>query len=148
MSKRKKTPEITYSFFTVKSKLRGVVTSSGVTDKMNRVVILAHDIFKRATLFLRAYCLHTEPPVTLSTIRHCMCSRDSRGRRPMDDILEEDMHVFWKLHFSNAYPDLLEGKGLSGIKQLLVEQILSCILTDVKTHLKSRLARLIHFLLK
>lgn len=151
--RRKRKDEITYTFWTIKSKLRAVTTSSAVTDRLNEVAIVAHDVYKRASLFLRAYCLRAAsfPPMTLSTVRHCInrvCSRDSRGKRPNDDSLGEDMRTFWKLHFSRVYPELLEGKGLSVLKQLLAQQMLSCILTDVKSHFKSRLARLVHLLLK
>ena len=34
------------------------------------------------------------------------------------------------------------------LKQLLADEMLSCILVDVKTHFKSRLARLVDFLLE
>ena len=153
MSKRRKKEGITYTFCTIKCKLRAVTKSSAVTDRLNEVAILAHDIFKRASLFLRAYCLQATsfPPMTMSTIRHCIncvCSRESSGRRPKDDSLGEDMRTFWKLHFGRIYPDVLDGKGLSVLKQLLANQMLSCILIDVKSHFKSRLARLVHHLLK
>ena len=96
MSKRRKKEGITYTFCTIKCKLRAVTKSSAVTDRLNEVAILAHDIFKRASLFLRAYCLQATsfPPMTMSTIRHCIncvCSRESSGRRPKDDSLGEDI---------------------------------------------------------
>ena len=86
----------------------------------------------------------------MGAVRHCIncvCSRDNKGPRPKDDSLGASTRTFWNKHFSRAYPDLLDGKGLSVLKELLAQQMIDCILTDAKTRFQSRLARLIHFLL-
>lgn len=108
---------------------------------LNEVATLAHDIiYKRASLFIRANCLWADsfPPVmavsTLKNCINCVCSKSARGKKPkVDDSLGDKMRTFWRLHFCKVYPSLLEGEGLSTLKQLLASQMLSCILVDIKT---------------
>ena len=120
--KRKKTEKVV--FCSIKSKLKTVAVNSDVTYRLNEVAVLAHDIFKRGSLFLRAYCLWAKcfPPITVSTVRQCLncvCSKYNRGARPKDNLLGEDMRTFWRVHFSRAYPDLIDGKALSMLKPYL-----------------------------
>lgn len=154
LGKRQQKLNAELQFCTVKCKLNSITISPAVKRRLNEVATLAHDIYKRASLFFRAYCLWASsfPPVTLSALKNsinCMCTKSGRGVKPKIDVsFKDDMSTFWKLHFSKIYPDLLAGEGLSMLKQLLADQMLSCILVDTKTHFKSRLAKFIHFLVK
>ena len=147
MGKRKLIPEEDPTFCFIKCKLKSIAFPKAVSE-LERIAIVAHDIFKRTSLLLKAYCLQANPfpEFTLSLVRHCMnsvCKRDTSGRKPNGDTLGEDISRFWKEKFSIAYPERLEGKGLSVLKQLLCQQLLNCILVDTKTHFKSRLAKLV-----
>ena len=147
MGKRKLSPEDNLTFCSIKCKLKSVAFPK-VVPRLEEVAIVAHDIFKRTSLLLKAYCLQASPfpEFNISLIRHCMncvCTRDARGRKPIGDILGEDITKFWNEKFSIAYPQTLEGRGLSVLKQLLCQQLLDCVLVDTKTHFKSRLSKLI-----
>lgn len=134
---RKKNAEL--QFCSVKSKLNSPTISPAVKHRLNEVATLAHDIYKRASVFFRAYCLWAASfaPVTLSVIKNsinCVCTKSVGGKKlKIDDSLKGDMSTFWKLHFSKIYPDLLAGEGLSTLKQLLANQMHSCILVDTKS---------------
>ena len=123
MGKRKLVPGEKQTFFTIKCKLKSIA-SPKVCAELERTTVIAHDIFKRASLFLRAYCLGENPfpSITVSTIRHCIncvCTRDKRGPKPKDDSLGASMRLFWNQNFSRAYPDVLDGKGIRVLKQHL-----------------------------
>ena len=44
-----------------------------------------------------------------------------------DNELTMKMSSFWEDSFRNIYPDCLDGRGFSVTKQLLAEQIMTCI---------------------
>jgi hypothetical protein len=79
-------------------------------------------------------------------MRQCIaqvCSKENRGVKLKDSELSEKVVHFWKCTFCKIYPDLLDGRGLSVLKQLLAEQMLTSILVDTKTHFCSRFVKLI-----
>ena len=51
--------------------------------------------------------------------------KDPRGNKTKDDCgLGPEMDTFWKNKFSAAYPELIDLKGNSYLKQLIAQQIL------------------------
>ena len=60
--------------------------------------------------------------------------------------MTEEMTSFWEDSFHKIFPDRLDGRGLSVVKQLLAGQMLNCILVDVET--ASDCALLIKFIVK
>ena len=89
------------------------------------------------------------PEISVATMKQCInqvCSKDARGARNKDEGLGKRMTKFWKETFSKYHPNLLHGKGISHVKQLLADQMLECILTDVKTNFESRF-RKVHVVL-
>ena len=82
-------------------------------------------------------------PLTGQALHELRLHKGCQRKKTQWNLLEEDVTRFWKEKFSLAYPERLEGRGLSMLKQLLAEQLLDCILVDVKTHFKSRLTKLV-----
>ena len=113
-------PEENKTFYSIKCKLKFIASPKAVAE-LERIALVAHKIFKRTSLLLKAYCLNA-PDFTLSLVRHCMSfvsTRDASGRKPKRDLLGDDISRFWKEKLSRAYPERLEGRGLSVLKLLL-----------------------------
>ena len=72
--KRKRTGQEELVFCTIKSKLCSVVKDTAIRDGINSVVITAHDTFKRALFFLKAFCLEVEevPEISVATMKQCI----------------------------------------------------------------------------
>ncbi len=71
--------------------------------------------------------------MSISTMRQCLnqvCEKDARGAKLKDNSLQEEITVVWREMFCNIYPDLVNLRGRSLMKQLLANQMLNCILTD------------------
>ena len=71
-------------FFTFKCKLQTVVQSKVLLQNIKSDVVLAHQVFKRASAFFRLYCLCSEevPGVNESTMKQCINQvtiREARG---------------------------------------------------------------------
>jgi len=86
----------------VKCKLTSIVANRETTKKLRRTAELAHEIYKRASLFLRHFCLSrgSIPEANASLFRHCInsvCMRDHRGSRPKGEELGEEMEAFWEM---------------------------------------------------
>ena len=129
-------------FYTHKCKLRSVVKRSDITEKIEECV------HKRASFFLRYFCLSRGevPELSITTMRHCLntvSKKDPRGARVKGDELGEEMRLFYESKFSSIYPNRLGMIGKSMLKQLIANQMLENILTDVKTHFESRLLKVV-----
>lgn len=107
------------------TRLKAIV-SPEVIAELERAVLLAHDIFKRTSLLLKAYCLQADPfpKVNFSLVRHCMNCVCTRNARPKGELLGEDVGKR-----SSVLPipsDWKEERGLSVLKQLQAQQLLDC----------------------
>ena len=73
MGKRKLIPEEKLTFYSIKCKLKSIASPKAV-EELQRVALVAHEIFKRTSLLLKAYCLQAKPfpEFTLSLVRHCL----------------------------------------------------------------------------
>lgn len=114
---------------------------------------VAHEAYKRASFFLRYFCLHRGEvlDMNISTMRHCMnqvCARDPRGARVKGEELGDEMRLFWDSKFSSIYQEKVDMRCKSALKQLVAQQMLDNILVDVKTHFESRLRRVVRSLLE
>lgn len=144
---RKRLLEEHLEFCTVKCKLNSLKVSSGVLKLLKERVVLAHELFKRTTLFLRSFCLDRRlvPEVNLSFVKLCMnrvSLKYSRGKRVKDEGgLGMEMDAFLKNRFSAAYPRPIDARGSSYLRQLIAQQILDSIEVDCKTHFRKRLER-------
>lgn len=137
-------------FCTLKCKLATAVRSREVLSRLKEEVLLAHELFKRTMFFMRLFFLKRGrvPPLSLSLVKECInrvSTRNGSGAKPKDTGLGEELDDFWKQSFGKIYPNLLDFRGRSQVKQLLAEQMLSNILVDVKTHFKSRLRTFLEF---
>ena len=151
-SKRRKLKE-ELKFCTLKCKLKRITKSSNVLSRVKDEVVLAHEVFKRALFFMRLFFLEKGevPLINLSLVKECMnrvSMRESRGAKLKDTGMGEELDRFWKKSFNEIYPDLLDFKGRSMMKQLLAQEILSNILVDTKTHFKSRFRTFLESLLR
>ena len=63
--------------------------------------------------------------------------RDARGAKPKGTGVGEELDRFWNDSFGKIYPELVDFRGRSMLKQLLSEQTLDNTLVDTKTHFKS-----------
>ena len=127
-------------FMTVKSKLNTVIargednkTNPTILEKIKSVAITAHETYKRALFFLKAYCLHKDdvPKISISTMRLCInqvCKKHGKGKKNKEQSLLDDMTQFWEDEFKKIYPEKLEGIGMSYILQLLADQMLTLLL--------------------
>ncbi len=62
------------TFTTFKSKLSSVIPSKKHREVFDRDVLLAHEVFRRASSFYRLYCLTQDeiPDPTPSTMKQCI----------------------------------------------------------------------------
>lgn len=111
----------------------------------------AHEIFKQATAFFKAYCLSLDevPPVCHSTMIACIqqvTTRSPKGARGRATELAAKMERFWKDKFCQIYPEKVNCIGKSRIKAIIADQMTDCLLVNVTTHFRSRCVRLCRIL--
>lgn len=118
-------------FFSVKSKLESLTKSTELAAVFEREAILAHLATKRATSFFKLFSLRSGemPDVDHSTaikVFNCVCSRSSRGKKPMAGPLDSEMERFWNDEFSAIHPTKVDLNGRSFLKQILADSMVTC----------------------
>ncbi len=141
----------TLHFCSAKSKLSGIVPDIKIRSKLSSAVLKCHEAFKRGLFFYKAFCLHREsrglsvPAPSHSVFISCLdqlCERNNRGVQCKSTETLIQMREYGKEVFSTIYPEKLDMKGLSMMKSLVVEQMLSTVLTEVTTRFRSRCIKL------
>ena len=110
-------------FSTAKCKLRPMVKNEHVFKEINDQVLLANDVYTRASLFLRLYCLKVDevPNITVSTMRQCIncVSLYVTGPKCKDAELKAKFRVDV---FSKIYPEKLDMRSKS-LKNITTEHV-------------------------
>lgn len=128
-------------FFTMKCKLSNIPSgghSLPAFDAFCNMAGTAHDIFKQATAFFKAYRLSLDevPPVCHSTMIACIqqvTARLPKGARGRATELAAKMERFWKDKFCQIYPEKVNCIGKSRIKAIIADQMTDCLLVNA-TH--------------
>ncbi len=71
-----------------------------------------------------------------------MCEKNNTGAKCKSTETLIQMREYGKEVFSTIYPEKVDMKGLRKIKSLVIEQMLSTVLTEVTTRFRSRCIKL------